>query len=281
MPRPVPFTLLGGYLGAGKTTLLNRLLAATDRRLAVLVNDVGAIDVDAALVADHDGETLTLSNGCVCCAIADDLGPVLERIRRMAGGPAAPEQVVMELSGVAEPARVAPWANTTGFRLDGIVVAADADQIVELAGRRFVADTVRAQLAAADLMVLTKTDLAADAGAAARRFVARHTDAPVVDGASCGPAVLFGAGGGLPEVSGRGGSHEAALLEVGEITVAELDEVARQITAVRAKGLVRCVDVEHPVEVQVVGRRVVLRERRDLATDVAGSTIVVITAGPS
>ena len=105
---PVPFTLLGGYLGAGKTTLVNRLLATTDRRLVVLVNDVGAINVDVALIASHDGETLTLSNGCVCCAIADDLGPALERVRELAAGPNPPEQVIMELSGVAEPARVAP-----------------------------------------------------------------------------------------------------------------------------------------------------------------------------
>ena len=277
---PVPFTLLGGYLGAGKTTLLNRLLATTDRRLAVLVNDVGAINVDAALIADHDGQTLTLSNGCVCCAIADDLGPVLEQVREMADGPNPPEQVVMELSGVAEPARVAPWANTTGFRLDGIVVVADADQIVELASRRFVADTVQAQLAAADLLLLTKTDLAADGGAAARRFVARHSDAPVLDAAVCDPNVVFGAGGSLPEVpvAGGGPGHTAEVVDVDEVTIAALTALVDGIDAIRAKGVVRCTDVGHPVEVQVVGRRRVVRERRDLSPEQASSSIVAIRA---
>ena len=74
----VPFTLLGGYLGAGKTTILNRLLTrSAARRIVVLVNEVGTVNVDAALVADHDGPTLTLTNGCVCCAIHDDFGQTL------------------------------------------------------------------------------------------------------------------------------------------------------------------------------------------------------------
>ena len=120
----IPFTLLGGYLGAGKTTLLNRLLVdAHGQRIAVLVNDVGAVNVDAALIADHDGETLELTNGCVCCAIADDFVTTLERVRAMAP---KPDRVVMELSGVAEPARLVPWANTTGFRLDGVVVVGNS-----------------------------------------------------------------------------------------------------------------------------------------------------------
>ena len=74
----------------------------------------------------------------------------------------------------------APWASTTGFRLDGIVVAADADQIVELADRRYVGDTIVEQLRAADLVLLTKTDLAADGGSGARALVRSCTSAPVL-----------------------------------------------------------------------------------------------------
>ena len=66
--KRVPVTVVGGYLGAGKTTLINRLLADDHGlRIAVLVNDFGKINVDADLSANHDGQTLALTNGCVCC----------------------------------------------------------------------------------------------------------------------------------------------------------------------------------------------------------------------
>ena len=70
----IPFTVIGGFLGAGKTTLLNRLLArAEGRRFAVLVNDFGALDIDSRLIAQHGGDTIALSNGCLCCTIGDSL----------------------------------------------------------------------------------------------------------------------------------------------------------------------------------------------------------------
>lgn len=274
-----PFTLLGGYLGAGKTTLLNRLLTAPTldgRRVAVLVNDVGAVNVDAALIVDHDGPTLTLTNGCVCCAVTDDLTGTLEEVRRLSP---PPDHVVMELSGVGEPARLAAWANTAGFRLDGIVVMADADQIVELAARRFVGDTVRSQLASADLVVLSKTDLALDVGAA-RRFVAEWTEAPVVDSTDVDPAVLFGIGGVAPAYPDdvRPDRHRVETVEVPEVLRAELAALVDGLPGevIRAKGLVRCVDVPSPVEVQVVGRRRTLRDRPDLV-DGHGAIVVIRT----
>lgn len=275
-PPRIPFTLLGGYLGAGKTTLLNRLLGgASGRRIVVLVNDVGAVNVDGALVAEHDGATLTLTNGCVCCALGDDLVTTLEAVRSMVP---PPDHVVMELSGVGEPARLAPWADTTGFRLDGIVVVADADQIVELAERRYVGDTIRAQLGAADLVLLTKTDLVDDPEPAAR-LVASLSDAPMHHAAGVDPQVVFGAGGGpLPEPTAGHAHHDVSTVPAAGLTRAELDALVAGLggDVVRAKGLIRCTDVDHPVEVHVVGRRRSVRVRPDLQLAATADAVVVV-----
>lgn len=278
----VPFTLVGGYLGAGKTTIVNHLLRnAGARRLVVLVNDLGAVDVDALLVAEHDGETITLTNGCVCCAIADDFGRVLEQLR---AAPEPPDHVVMELSGVGEPARVAPWANTAGFRLDGIVVAADADQITDMVDRRFVGETIREQLRTADVVLLTKTDLAADGGAAARELVRATTEAPIVDAVRgvVDADVVLGIGhAGEPDAPARPtrpGHPVATTIELGDVTAAQLQALIDGLDPelLRAKGLVRCTDRAHPIEVHVVGRRRSVRERTDRSLDRASTQLVVI-----
>lgn len=280
--RRVPFTLVGGYLGAGKTTIVNHLLRnAGARRLVVLVNDLGAVDVDALLVAEHDGETITLTNGCVCCAIADDFGRVLEQLR---AAPEPPDHVVMELSGVGEPARVAPWANTAGFRLDGIVVAADADQITDMVDRRFVGETIREQLRTADVVLLTKTDLAADGGAAARELVRATTEAPIVDAVRgvVDADVVLGIGHADeplgPARPSRPGHPVATTIELGDVTAAQLQALIDGLDPglLRAKGLVRCTDRAHPIEVHVVGRRRSVRERTDRSLDRASTQLVVI-----
>jgi G3E family GTPase len=278
--RRAPFTLLGGYLGAGKTTIVNRVVGhAGGRRIVVLVNDVGAIDVDAALIADHDGTTLSLTNGCVCCALADDFTETLEQVRVM---PEPPDHVLMELSGVAEPARVAPWANTAGFRLDGIVVAADADQIVALARRGYVGETIGEQIRVADLVLLTKTDLAADGGSAARAFVAGHTLAPLVeavDGQVDVEVLLgLGRGGAVPSTGPVAhATYARSVLELGAPTRAELGRIVDELPpdVLRAKGVVMCSDESAPMEVHVVGSRRTIRPRRDLDAPDA-STLVVI-----
>ena len=278
----VPFTLLGGYLGAGKTTVVNHVVRhAGGRRIVVLVNDLAAVNVDSALIADHDGTTLMLTNGCVCCAIADDFAQTLEQIRAM---PEPPDHVLMELSGVGEPARVAPWASTTGFRLDGIVVVADADQIVELASREYVGDTIVEQLRAADLVLLTKTDLAADGGAAARSLISGHCGAPlieVVEGAIDTDIVLGieRAGAPLSPPSTQVGAYETTVIDVGSATLAELEQLLADLPphVIRAKGLVACSDQDVPVEAHVIGTRRSVRRRPDLAIDRAQNRLVIIS----
>lgn len=162
----VPVTVIAGYLGAGKTTLINELLALDHgRRLAVLVNDFGAVDIDAALVADHDGQTISLRNGCVCCSIADELGDALDRVLALEP---APDQIVIEASGVADPANVAAYGQGwPGCRLDSVVVLADAETAQAKSRDQFVGELVVRQLRRADIVMATKCDLVTEARRAA------------------------------------------------------------------------------------------------------------------
>ncbi len=163
----VPLTVLGGFLGAGKTTALNGLLRQAKRRIAVLVNDFGALNVDAALIATQGGGMVTLANGCVCCTLGDDLGGGIARL--MALDP-RPEQIVIEASGVSDPWRIAQLARLEqGVGLDAVLVLADAARFPALLADRWLADTLERQVARADLLLLTHADLAGEAGLAATR----------------------------------------------------------------------------------------------------------------
>ena len=152
----VPVTVLGGYLGSGKTTLLNHLLTTAQERLAVLVNDFGSINVDEALIAGRDGDTISLTNGCICCSLVDGFAGALEQVRAL---DPKPQRLVIETSGVADPAAVAAWGHGPGFRLDGVLVVVDADRIEHTLRDEYVGDVIVQQLASADLLVLNKLDL--------------------------------------------------------------------------------------------------------------------------
>ncbi len=157
MKPPIPVTVIGGYLGSGKTTLLNQMLRqATGRRIAVLVNDFGDIGIDGDLIAAADGDTITLTNGCVCCKIGSDLMTALWSVRDRVE---PPDHVIIEASGIADPAPIAHHALTPGFDLDGIVVLLDAETVRRRERHPVVGRTIRRQLAAADVLVLNKTDL--------------------------------------------------------------------------------------------------------------------------
>lgn len=151
--------LIGGYLGAGKTTLVNHLLRhAQGRRLAVLVNDFGEINIDADLIQGSTAGVISLAGGCLCCSFGDDLVGTLQTL---AQGDTPPDLVLIELSGVALPAPVARSISLArGVTLSAAVVLANAAAVQRQAADRYVGETVRQQLREADYLLLNKTDLA-------------------------------------------------------------------------------------------------------------------------
>jgi G3E family GTPase len=156
-------TVVGGYLGAGKTTLINRLLAgAGDRRVAVVVNDFGAVGVDASLIRSRTEDTIELTNGCLCCSLTDELADVMTAL---AAREPRFEHVVVELSGVGQVSAMTAWGWFPGFRPGRTVVCADALSGRARARDRWTGDVVLAQLRAADLVIVTKGDLAGEAAA--------------------------------------------------------------------------------------------------------------------
>lgn len=158
----VPFTILTGFLGAGKTTALNRLLGQNvGRRVAVLVNELGRVAIDGRLIADAGGDVLELAGGCVCCKLDvkndlwDGIADVVAR--------SAPDHVVLETTGIAEPpalieglARLPP-ALAEQIVPAGVICVVDVETCPEVLARR---EEARIQVACADRLLLSKLDRA-------------------------------------------------------------------------------------------------------------------------
>ncbi|WP_170166977.1 CobW family GTP-binding protein [Paracoccus methylarcula] len=155
----LPVTVIGGYLGAGKTTLINHLLRNNDGlRLAVLVNEFGELSIDSELIEAQEDGLISISGGCVCCAFGSDLIGALDDIKSM--NPPV-DHVLVEASGVALPASIiATVGLVDGLRADAVIVLADAEQIRRNAADPYLGDTIHRQFSQADIILLTKSDLA-------------------------------------------------------------------------------------------------------------------------
>ena len=229
MPAKIPATVVTGFLGAGKTTLIRHLVEnANGKRIALVINEFGDLGVDGEILKGcgiegcAEDDVVELSNGCICCTVAEDFLPA---IQKLVDRDEAPDHIVIETSGLALPqplVRAFNWPDIrTKLTVDGVVAVVDG---LALAEGRFAADEAAVdrqraaddgldhetplselfedQLACADMVILSKSDLLGDAAALQARLEGQARAGVRVIPAKLGavdPAVLLGLGVGAED----------------------------------------------------------------------------------
>ncbi|MDO5648587.1 cobalamin biosynthesis protein CobW [Paracoccus sp. (in: a-proteobacteria)] len=301
----IPVTVITGFLGAGKTTLIRHLMQNPGgRRLAVLVNEFGTVGVDGDILKSCADENcpaeniVELANGCICCTVADDFIPTLETLMAM---PQRPDHILIETSGLALPKpllKAFDWpAIRSRITVDGVIALADAEAV---AAGRFASDVdavdaqrraddsldhdtplaevFEDQIACADVVLLTKCDLAGDDGvAAARAEIDAHAPRKlpiltVTEGA-IDPQVILGLNAAAEDdLAARPSHHDGAddhehddfdtvVMDLPEIRdpaalVAAIERLAVEQHILRVKGHVAVTGKPMRLLVQAVGARV-------------------------
>lgn len=267
----VPILLVTGFLGAGKTTLINHLLTdPRGRRLAAVVNDFGAIDIDAELLAATAGDVVSLKNGCICCSLQGDLLRTLSLILRRVP---VPNGIVIETSGVSDPAEIMRalldpviWREAA---LDAVLCVADARGLIDQP--EVIDDPLcSSQFGAADFIVLNKADLVtpeelSEVRARLGRFKPPRLLWDSHDG-RVAPELLFSVGLHEPgtraapvPVASTTGFQSMSWTSPLPISMRCFKDFVERLSAriVRGKGFVRFGDQpDIPMLFQMVGRRV-------------------------
>jgi len=321
----IPVTVITGFLGSGKTTLVRHLMQNPQgKRLAVLVNEFGDVGVDGDILkscADDNcpvENIVELANGCICCTVADDFIPTIEALMAL---PQRPEHILIETSGLALPKpllKAFDWpAIRSRITVDGVIAVADAEAV---AAGRFAPDVAAVdaqrladesidhetplsevfedQIACADIVLLSKADLATeDQIEAARALIVAEAPRrlpilPMAEG-RIDPRVVLGLNAAAEDdLAARPSHHDGAddhehddfdsivvtLTEVGdpEALVAAIERLARELNILRVKGYVAVAGKPMRMLVQAVGERVRTQYDRPWGAAPRQSRLVVI-----
>ncbi len=314
----IPVTVITGFLGAGKTTLIRHLMANPQgKRLAILVNEFGTLGVDGEILkscADANcpvENIVELANGCICCTVADDFIPTIEALMAL---PTRPDHIIIETSGLALPKpllKAFDWpAIRSRITVDGVVTLADAEAV---AAGRFAPDPAAMgasdhetplsevfedQISCADIVLLSKADLAGEAGLAAARAVIEAESPrklailPMTDGI-IDPRIILGLNAAAEDdIAARPSHHDgeddhehddfnSVVIDLPEVTSAEdlalaIQRLAREQTILRVKGYVAVKGKPMRLLMQAVGERVRHQFDRPWGGETRSTRLVVI-----
>jgi G3E family GTPase len=240
-----PITLITGALGSGKTTLLRHLLDTVPQQIAILMNEFGEIAIDSQIIEGKNVRIAELGGGCVCCSLLGEFEAAVTEVIDTVH----PDLVIVETTGVAEPDAllVNIQESLPQVRLDGVVAIADADAMVRYPQLGHIS---RAQIEAADIMVLNKIDLVSAGELAQVKDKLAHLNAhaPILPTQRCqvDPDVLFGIAQGHA-VSPPQHRHQPEVESFSYVSAATMhrsrfEQFAERLSpaVVRAKGFVRC-----------------------------------------